>query len=392
MLIAGTIAGQAGAGAAATAAAPAKVVSSQPVPAAAMAALQQQAAALVKQTQAEHAAKVNAAHPAKTPPKAVKKSDYNFADSSYILTIRSGGIEYFDDIPRRLNHQEGFSYVDLIHDIGQTQGRCESFGAAYWLGQEVEEGVLGKGAAPPDAGDVSGGYRNPTTARSVYPNLSAGKNESDRSPGLTNPFPPGDKVYEFPPAGPGYHWTAKCDDDTHGKAQGDQHNFGGFQIIGSTSQAEVDKTTGVYTGTSRAYFMGLEGAAGFDSGSSFMQIQNKPNTPATITYRMSYFNSGENANKNGISFGGSDVPVQQFADQFNDGAKTFSQAAAPVGPMGAMTLAPEVGVSTDGGRYSISIAAGSGHLGFAAREGTIGQNQGMRIGSITFEGVYGSAN
>jgi hypothetical protein len=148
----------------------------------------------------------------------------------------------------------------------------------------------------------------------------------------------------------------------------------------------------VYTGTSRAYFLGLEGATGFDSGSSFMQITNEPNQPAKLTYRMSYFNSGDNKDKSGISFGGTDIPVQQFADAFNAGAKSFSQAAAAAGPIGAGTLTPEVGTSTDGDRYSITISAGHGNLGFAARQGTLGQNQGARIGSITFQGLYGNAN
>jgi hypothetical protein len=55
-------------------------------------------------------------------------------------------------------------------------------------------------------------------------------------------------------------------------------------------------------------------------------------------------------------------------------------------------LAPEVGTSTDGDRFSITISVGHGNLGFAARKGTVSQNQGMRIGSITFQGVYGDKN
>ncbi len=135
----------------------------------------------------------------------------------------------------------------------------------------------------------------------------------------------------------------------------------------------MDKTTGVYTGTSRSYFFGLEGASGFDSASSFMQITNKPDAPATISYRMSYFNSGDSTGKNGITFGGTDIPVQQFADAFNSGAKSFEAAISAVGPIGARTLAPSVGVSTDGDRYSINIAAFAGHLGLRCPQGNIGQ-------------------
>jgi hypothetical protein len=314
-----------------------------------------------------------------------------FVDTSYILTLRSAGVEPYATLPRDLITDIGHSYVDLIHDIGQEKGRCETIGAGYWLGTELEEGVLGAGAAPPDAGDVSGGYKNPTISRDVQPNLTAeGDNLSSRDPGVRNYFPPGNEVLDIPANGNGPKWVAKCDNDAAGSATGDQVNVGGFQLVGSTAQASVDKATGVYTGTSRAYIMGMEGAAGFDSASSFMQVVNEPNKEPKLTYRMSYFNSGDNKNKSGVTFGGSDIPVSEFAKAFNDGAKAFGAAAAPIGPVGAGTLTPEVGVSIDGGRYSITISAAYGYAGLAAREGTVGNRQQARYGSITFTGVYGN--
>ncbi|MGQ0844288.1 MAG: hypothetical protein ACT4QF_09135 [Sporichthyaceae bacterium] len=321
---------------------------------------------------------------------ATERSAFNFVDSSYVLTLRSGGVEAYEQIPRDLPTDYGHSYVDLIHDIGQEKGRCESIGAGYWLGTEVEEGVLGAGAAPPDAGDVSGGYKNPTIARDVKPNLSPGENESNKNPGVKNYFPPGNEVADIPSKGNGVNWAAGCNSDAEGKAVGENSNIGPFQGVGSTSQAIVDKETGIYSGTSRAYMFGVSGAQGFDSASSFMQVVNRPNAKPTITYRMSYFNSGENPDESGITFGGQEIPVDDFAKQFNDQAQTAGAAAKPVGPAGAGTLTPEVGVSTDGGRYSITISAGHGNFGFAAREGTIGENQGMRVAAITFQGVYGN--
>ncbi len=317
---------------------------------------------------------------------------FEFKDASYILTLRAGGVEAYEQIPRDLPTDYGHSYVDLIHDIGQDNGRCEAIGAGYWLGQEVEEGVLGPGAAPPDAGDVSGGYKNPTIARDVKPNLSPGEeNESARNPGVKNYLPPGQEVADIPANGNGVRWGAECKNDAEGSAVGDNSNVGPFQSVGSTSQAVVDKESGVYTGTSRAYMLGVSGeVAGFDSAATFMQVTNKPNEKPTITYRMMYFNSGQDPKKDGVSFGGENVPVDQFADQFNDQAKGVGGAAKPVGPVGAGTLTPEVGVSTDGGRYSITISAGHGNFGFAARDGNIGGNQGMRVASITFQGVYGN--
>jgi hypothetical protein len=324
-------------------------------------------------------------------PAAAAPTAFEFVDSSYILTLRSGGIEPTVFIPRELATDVGHSYVDLIHDIGQEKGRCEVIGAGYWLGGELEEGVLGNGAAPPDAGDVSGGYRNPTIARDVQPNLSPGENQSAKDPGVKNYFPPGNELVDIPSNGNGPKWQAKCDSDAKGSATGDVVNVGGFQVVGSTAQAEVDKATGVYTGTSRAYVFGLEGASGFDSASSFMQVVNKPNAKPTITYRMSYFNFGdlEKTGKNGITFGGSEIPVEDFAKAFNDGAKTLAEAYKPVGTAGAGTLVPEVGTSIDNGRFTISISAGHVRLGVSAREGTAGGNQIGRVGSVTFTGVYG---
>lgn len=320
------------------------------------------------------------------------QASFDFTDASYILTLRSGGVEAYEQIPRDLPTDYGHSYVDLIHDIGQEKGRCEAIGAGYWLGQEVEEGVLGPGAAPPDAGDVSGGYKNPTIARDVKPNLSPGENESARDPGVKNYLPPGQEVADIPADGNGVRWGAECKNDVEGSAVGDNSNVGPFQSVGSTSHAVVDKATGIYTGTSRAYMLGVSGeVSGFDSAASFMQVTNKPDEKPTITYRMTYFNAGEDPKSNGVSFGGENVPMEEFTDQFNEQAKTVGSAAEPVGPVGAGTLTPEVGVSTDGGRYSITISAGHGNFGFAAREGTIGENQGMRVASITFQGVYGNA-
>ncbi|HEY2834803.1 MAG TPA: hypothetical protein VGJ14_20475 [Sporichthyaceae bacterium] len=395
VLVAGTIAAQAGAGAASVPSADSTTpaANSHGVPLSVAKAMNTQLAGLVKHQQSAPTAVTKAAPAAPVATTADKKSaKYDWENSSYIFDIRSAGIEYYDKIPRDLQQDQGFSFVELTHDLGQDQGRCEAWGAAYWLGQEVEEGVLGFGAAPPDAGNVSGGYHNPTTSRQVRPNLSAGQSESDRHPAVVNYFPPGNDLYAMNPDGPGYKWTAACDNDVKGQGQGDDLNIAGFQSIGSTAEASLDKVTGVYVGTSRAYFFGLEGASGFDSGSSFMQITNHPNSDATITYRMSYFNSGDNNSKNGITFGGTDVPVEDFAKQFNDQAQSGSTAMAPVGPAGAATLAPEVGVSTDGDRYSITISAGHGHLGFAARDGGLGQDQGARIGSVTFSGVYGNGN
>jgi hypothetical protein len=324
---------------------------------------------------------------------------YSRNDASYGLTIRSAGIEYLDDDPAGWEPPaQGFSYVDLRRDFGQDGRRCVTLGGAYWLGPTLEDGsTIAKSAAPPDP--RSRVYHNPLVSRDVKPHGAADPWTYPHGPGVAKSSSPDRAAVPLPAAGPGYKWQAQCADDTHGTSQGDMVNVGGFQVVGSTSQAQVDKGTGTYTATSRAYFLGLEGAKGFDSGSSFMQIVNNPDQPATISYRMSYFNSGDNTGRNGITFGGADIPVQQFADAFNAAAEQIAPALSAAGPAGAATLIPEVGVAPGDRRYSITISAGHANLGpIAARwwpdsrtpppTSTLGRNHGIRIGSITFQGRY----
>jgi hypothetical protein len=311
-------------------------------------------------------------------------SAFDFEKSSYILTMRAGAVEPYAMIPRDLPTDIGFSYVDLIHDIGRHEGRCETWGAGYWLGTEVEEGVLGLGAAPPDAGDVSGGYRNPTTAREVRPDLTppGQPSGSDRAPAL--------------PAsgGAGPLWSAKCDHDAKGTGTGSQLDVSGNRAVGSTTAAEVDKKTGLYTGTSRAYLTGIEAAGNLATITSLMQVKQAPHAKPTISYRISFFEgeAGQSVtgfNQNAFTVSGNDVPVEDLVTQFNEQVKGGSAAASALGPMGFTLLAPTVGKTTDGNRFSITAPVIQGNAGLHLRDGTIGENQGLRFGAVTFSGVYG---
>src|ERR1700742_1257496 len=116
VLVAGTVASQVGAGAA-VAAQPAAM----PVPV--QQALQVQLQKLVadQHTSAgtHQAAAKPAAAPAKVATAGTKSAGFKYSDASYIMTLRSAGIEYVDNIPRELQQDQGFSFVDLLHDIGQ---------------------------------------------------------------------------------------------------------------------------------------------------------------------------------------------------------------------------------------------------------------------------------
>jgi hypothetical protein len=319
--------------------------------------------------------------------------------ASYILDVRSAGVEAETWLPATLYQDVGYSGVFLAHDIGEPQGRCDSNGAAYFLGQYVEEAVLGKGAAPPDAGDVSGGYHNPVHARDTKPNNSAGENTTNSHPGVVNPVPPGQVVAPVPSDGTPLTIQAKCDNDVKGTGTGTVGDVQGVaSLVGSTSSAQVDKTTGEYISSGNAYATGIAGAGALDAVSSFMQVNQKPGKEPTVTYRMSIFNS-KDANSglgnDGFTFSGTNVPVDQLVTQFNSQAKTFSDAAAAIGPFGFQILAPQVGVQesndsgTTGLKYIIApaIAGGGGsHL----RDGTIGSHEQFRFGSVSFTGTYDS--
>jgi hypothetical protein len=310
---------------------------------------------------------------------------FDFQRSSYILTLRAGAIEPYAVIPRDLPTDIGYSYVDLAHDIGQKSGRCEAWGAGYWLGTEVEEGVLGLGAAPPDAGDISNGYKNPTTAREVAPNLSPPgvPNQSNRTPAI-----PANGT-----AGP--RWVASCDSDAKGSGTGETANVGGAAFAGSAAAAEVNKKTGLYTGIARAYIQDLEIDGRLVTISSLMQVKQKSNRKPFVTYRLSFVQGAANGNnyglnQNGFTMAGTNVPADQVVKQFNQQVKQSAEALAALGPLGLSLLALHVGTSTDGGRYAITAPVIQGKAGLKVREGTVGQEQGLRFGSVTFSGVYGN--
>jgi hypothetical protein len=323
--------------------------------------------------------------------------------ASYILDMRSAGLEFEDRIPAVIYQDVGYSEVNLSHDIGQPQGHCETDGATYWLGQYVEEGVLGKGAAPPDAGNVSGGYKNWVHARDVKPNDSAGKSLSNRSPGIVNYLPPGQEIAPLPTDGTPVYVNAHCDNDVKGEGVGNVADLvKNTDVVGSTTSSNLDRSTGVYTSTARAYVTGIKNAGDLNTISSFMQVTQKPDgSQPVVTYRLSFFRAAPNGSPTGwggkgFTFSGNNVPADQLTNQFNSQAATMSSAGSALGPLGFKVLAPSKGVegSTEAGTTGlnyITAPAIQGEAGLNARSGTIGQDQYARFGSITFTGVYGQS-
>lgn len=318
-------------------------------------------------------------------------------DATYQLDLRSAGLEIGTQIPGQTYQDVGFSQVRLTHDLAGATGYCESLGGVEWLGGYVEEGVLGLGAAPPDAGSVKGGYQDPVLSRDVKPDLSAGDNLTNREPSLKNPSS-GEKVADIPHGGTPLKTSANCASDVQGAAAGNVAGVDGLaEYAGSTVTSEVSKATGVYTATSRAVVGGIMGAGTLDTISSLMQVTSKPNAEPTVTYRLSFIDSHSvtSVNQNGFTISGTNIPAGDLIEQFNGQAKTVATALAAIGPLGFTLLAPEVGVADVPEEGLVGLpyitapaiqAQGGAHL----RDGTPGQQENARFGSVTFTGINGS--
>ena len=323
-------------------------------------------------------------------------------DASYLLDMRNAGVEENTQIPASIYEDFGYSAIQLTHDIGQPQGKCDARGGGYWFGQYVEEAVLSKGAAPPDAGDVSGGYSNPVYSRTVKPDVSASKDQNltDRHPFIQNPFPPGKEITKLPNDGTPLYITSSCDSDLKGSGTGNVVDVAKVaDVIGSTTESGVDRATGEYTSTARSFVSGIKGAGPLTSFSSFMTVTQKPGFEPVISYRMSLFDNDSGGsvtgwNQNGITLSGSNVPANQLTDQFNSQAQTAAAALAAMGPFGVHLMAPETGTAgpSETGTSGKYVTAPSVQLDYGAhaRDGGIGQHQITRLGAITFTGVYGN--
>ncbi|HEX3825626.1 MAG TPA: hypothetical protein VHV82_00005 [Sporichthyaceae bacterium] len=323
-------------------------------------------------------------------------------DASYVLDMRNAGVEENTPIPAYTYQDIGFSGVQLTHDIGQPEARCDSRGAGYFFGQYVEEAVLEKGAAPPDAGDVSGGYANPVMSRSVKPDVSAGgTNLTDRHPFIQNPFPPGNEVTKLPNDGTPLYINSNCADDVKGSGTGNVFDVAKVaDVIGSTTEAGVDRVTGEYVSTARAYVAGIKGAGPLTALSSFMTVKQTPGSDPVVTYRMSLFDNDSGGsvtgwNQSGITLSGNNVPANQLTDQFNSQLSTVSGALAALGPFGIRVMAPDTGIEpandtgTGSGGHYVTAPSVQVDYGLHARDGGIGQHQVTRLGAISFTGVYG---
>jgi hypothetical protein len=314
-----------------------------------------------------------------TPTAKAAKAKYKFFDSDFILRLRASAIQPEADIPKPLVPGIGYSAVNLEKDIGGELADCEIYGAGVYFTDIVQEGVL-ENSGPPDAGNKGGGIFNPTESKDTKPNLSPGENLNSRKPGLRS-LTDGSRMAEIPHEGNGVHWKANCESDAAGKATGNNLDVAGLYGVGSTTAGALNKKTGEYLGTSRAYVAGL-GPAGMDVVQSFASVKHLPGQKPLIAYRI-----GLNGT---TTASGANLPYGELTKSFNEAIKGQSSTFSALGPSQGLIqlMGPTESQSENGGRYLINFPFFELQQGIEARQGTAGHNQRLRLVTIDYEGLY----
>ena len=303
---------------------------------------------------------------------------YNFFDSGYILRLRASAIQVEADIPHPLMVGLNTSAVNLEKDIGGPNGVCEERAAGEYPGEIAQEGIL-ENSGPPDAGNKGGGIINPTESKDYQPNLSPGENLNARKPQLHD-VTDGHSIADVPHNGNGPRWEAQCDGDAGGRAVAD-FDIPGVEASGSSVLTHLDKKTGEFTGTGRAFVAGLTTSAGtLDFVSSLMQVKALPGQEATVSYHI--------GGTGGTMASGADIPISDLTKQFNDSVKSNADALSAIGPLGLALLGPTVSESENGHRPIINAPFLEVTAGLEARKGTAGENDHVRLLNVDFEGQY----
>jgi len=124
----------------------------------------------------------------------------------------------------------------------------------------------------------------------------------------------------------------------------------------------------------------------------WMKVELRPSSEPKVTYRIELggISDGKNfsgANYEGLVLAGQGVGGADLAKQFNEQAKANKEALKALGQYGFSIFAPRVGYSA-AGRYILEISALDGSFSPTARQGTIGQTLGIRLGVARVAGRY----
>jgi hypothetical protein len=308
---------------------------------------------------------------------------YNFVDSDFILRMRGSAVQPEADIPRPLVIGVAPTEVWLEKDIGGPESRCETYGAGYYAGEVAEQGIL-ENSGPPDAGNKGGGIFNPTRSKDYKPNKSPGsENLNTRRPEVRS-VQDGSVIFEIPAKGNGVHWEGVCDNDAAGHAIAYTSDVAGAQAAGSATTTALDKKTGIYTGTSRAFIAGLQTASGtLDLISSYMQVKHLPGQAPTVSYKIGV--------TGGTLAAGANVPYQDLTKQFNDAVNANGEVVSSLASYGLTLMGPTASKSETGSefaRYVLNAPFLEVMAATPLREGTAGERTYARLVNIDYEGLY----
>jgi hypothetical protein len=285
---------------------------------------------------------------------------------TYGTTTTSRAIETYANIPAEVNQGTPSATVFLedSHDPF-----CEGIAGIYDLGLIVDEYASASVAA----------YQNPTKARVHNP---------------ADSFPSQKEVTTFP-GGP--NALADCASRSDGLATATWGGYvGDHTVVQSAYSKTVSKRvagTNTVVNEATAHINGIQlGESLIRSFDSWLKVEWKPSEDPVISYRIELqgLTDGKtdtvSSGEKGFVLSGQNVGGGDFITQFNEQAKAHENDLKALGRYGFRMMEPRYFEDTIQARKVIQAAVLEGSLGFTARDGGIGQNQGIRFGLVRTSG------
>jgi hypothetical protein len=281
------------------------------------------------------------------------------ATGSYAFRIRAAALQpQFSDLVMGAGHSE----VGL--DGTGRWARCEALAAGF-----DEGGLTGEHPQPLRAPRYN--VHNPV--RAVHRMPASGWD----APPEVQRLDSDERIAGLPADGPAPRWQARCADRRSGTATAHSVDAGA-QAGGSTVTAGIDRATGEYVATARAFAAGVETGSGtVDLVSSVFGVRRLPGRPPTVTYRIGV--SG------GTLASGVDVPYERLAEQFNASVAENAAAVDHLGPLGLILVGPSV-VHREYGRDAVSAPFLEVTVG--VRETGLPRRTHTRLVTTDFEGLH----
>ena len=261
-----------------------------------------------------------------------------------------------------------------------SPGQCETFGAGYFAGIEIEEAIFG----------TMPGYKNVTLARASNPE--------------TKGYPSKAQVAPFGGQGtPAY--TAECPspDVGHGTARNagftSPGGSAGSGLSETTETLDRDAQTVTSETTTSLTDLTLGGSLRIHHVSSYLKTVLTPDAEPKVTYRITVqgiSTGGDGVSTaaadsfavtdGGLTLAGKDVGGSDLIKQFNEQSKAHEKDLSILARYGFRILAPKFSTSDDG--YTVEAPVMDAGLYFPARQNQTGQGQALRIGMARFTGSY----